>query len=118
MDEVKDRIKMLFDEVESIHIRQTLRNNLTSAGIDNSEAHNWVIEIGEIVDEYERSLRLLMDLIQINDKGRIPQKLESWLAYTEDISLFKIGDVVKYVKEGLQKYIPPDVEDENNGMTT
>lgn len=118
MDEVRDRIKMLFEELESIHVKQTLLNNLTRAGIDNSEAHNWVIEIGEIVDEYERSLRLLMDLIQVSDKERIPLKLESWLAYTEDISLFKIGDVVKFVKGGLQKYIPPEAEDQDETTQT
>lgn len=113
MDEPKHRIKTLFEEIESVYLRQTMRNNLTAAGIDESEAHNWVLEIGQIVDEYQRSLHLLIDLIQESDKERVPRKLESWLAYTKDIGLFKIEDIIKHVQDGLQKYLPPDAEDKD-----
>lgn len=114
MDELKQRIMTLFEEIESIHLRKTLLANLTAAGIDKSEAHNWTLEIGEIVDEYARSLHILIDLIQESDQERIPQKLEGWFAYTEDISLFKIADIVKYLQNKLQKYLPPEPDDEED----
>jgi len=88
MDELKQRINILFEEIESIHLRKTLLINLTAAGIDKSEAQDWTLEIGQIVDEYERSLRILIDLIQESEQERIPQKFESWLAYTEDVSQY------------------------------
>ncbi len=113
MDELKQRIKALFEEIESIHLRKTLLTKLTAAGIDKNEAHDWILEIGQIVDEYERSLHLLIDLIQESDQEQIPQKFESWLAYTEDMSLFKISDILKYIKNKLQKYLPPEIDDED-----
>lgn len=113
MDELKQRIKALFEEIESTHLRKILTTNLKAAGIDKSEAHDWILEVGQIVDEYERSLHILIDLIQESDQEQILQKFESWLAYTDDISLFKISDILKYLQNKLRKYLPPQIDDED-----
>ena len=112
MEELRQRIKDLMHEIEYKHLKKDWVEKLITLGIEDKDAYKWSTEIGHIVDEYERSLRLLTELFEIPKVGEIVEKLESRIAYTNDITVWKIGDAIEQMKGRHEKYLPPDDEDD------
>ncbi len=112
MDDLKVRIKSLMQEIEYTHLKKNWVQQLISVGIEKEDAYKWVAEIGHVVDEYERSLRYLVEMFQENDVERIAVQLESWVAYTHDMTMWKLGDVTEQLKGHYEKYLPPEEDDE------
>lgn len=113
MEDVKEQVKTLLHEIEFTHLKKNWAERLLDAGIDKEDIGKWVVEIGHVVDEYERSLRFLMELLHTTDAGIAAQKLESWVAYTRDMTIWKLDYMVKELQGRYEKYIPPDPEDED-----
>jgi hypothetical protein len=113
MEDLKARVKTLMYEIEYTHLKKLWVERVIKAGIAPEDAYKWVAEIGHIVDEYERSLRFLLDLLQESKPERVAQKLESWLAYTRDMTVWKLEDVTKELEGKYEKYLPPEPEDED-----
>ncbi|CAG0975201.1 hypothetical protein ANRL4_01522 [Anaerolineae bacterium] len=111
MEDVKARVKALMHEIEFTHLKKDWVERLITGGIEREDAYKWVAEIGHVVDEYERSLRLLLGLLQENDIATVARKLESWLAYTRDMSIWKLEDATKELQGHYEKYLPSEPED-------
>jgi len=116
LTDLKSRIKALLREIEFVHLKKVWPERLIAAGIGERDAQVWAAEIGHIVDEYERSLRYLVELIyEPNPRISIAEGVESWAAYTEDLGVFKIEDSMGELQKRLKKYLPPnelELEDE------
>ena len=67
LEDLKPRIKSLMQEIEFTHLKKNWMKQLIEAGIDQEDMHQWVAEIGHVIDEYERSLRYLVGLLQTID---------------------------------------------------
>lgn len=113
VDDLKERIKTLLHEIEFTHLKKNWAERLIAAGVEREDSYKWVAEIGHIVDEYERSLRFLVDLLQTSDANSAAQDLDSWIAYTRDITIWKLDDVVKQLQGRYEKYLPPEPDDED-----
>jgi hypothetical protein len=113
VENLKERIKTLLHEIEFTHLKKNWAERLIEAGIDEEDAGMWVVEIGHIVDEYERSLRFLVDLLQTSDTSGAARKLESWIAYTRDMTIWKLDDVVNQLQGKYEKYLPPEPDEDD-----
>ena len=113
MEDLKPRIKVLLNEIEFTHLKKNWAERLIAAGVEKEDVGTWTAEIGHIVDEYERSLRFLVDLLQTSDASHAAQELESWIAYTRDMTIWKLDDVMKALQGRYEKYLPPEPDDEN-----
>ena len=113
VQDLKARIKALLGEDELGPLKHTWIRHLTEAGIDEGEARQWVTEIGHVLDAFELSLLPLVDLFQEDDPGRILRETEDWAALTRDITVFKIEDAMGRLLERVQKYLPPEPDDED-----
>lgn len=115
MDDLKLRVKTLLHEIEYTHLKKDWVERAIQAGIAQDDVYKWVAEIGHVVDEYERSLRFLINLLQQNETEPIAEKLEGWIAYTHDITVWRLDDVMKELKAngGYEKYLPPEPDDED-----
>ena len=111
MEELKTRIKDLMREIEFTHLKKNWVEQLIEAGIEKQDIDKWVVEIGHVVDEYERSLRLLVEMFQEKDIQRIAEKLESWVAYTHDMTMWKLDDMSQQISGHFEKYLPDDGDD-------
>src|SRR5258706_12612774 len=112
-DDLKARIKTLLEEIEYVHLKKNWPERLIAAGIDEGEAHIWAAEIGHVVNEYERSLRYLVEVLYIgNPRQTMPEDINNWAAYTRDIGVFTIENSLGYLQERLEKYIPPQPADD------
>jgi hypothetical protein len=112
MDDLKERIKALLNEIEYTHLKKNWAEQLITAGIDEKDVYKWVAEIGHVVDEYERSLRYLVNLLQESEVERVAQRLQGWIAYTRDMTTWKLDDVIKELNGRYEKYLPPEPDDE------
>ena len=112
MDDLKLRIKTLLEEIEFVHLNRIWFEKISKLGIEVHDAGNLAVEIGHIVDEYQRSLRYLVDLLQNDDPKRIPEDIASWAAYTLDLGVYKIEDPIAEIQKILAKYLPPETEEE------
>lgn len=113
MEDLKGRIKVLLHEIEFTHLKKNWAERLIAAGVEKEDSYKWVAEIGHVVDEYERSLRFLADMLETSDASSAAQKLESWIAYTRDMTIWKLDDVVKELQGQYEKYLPPEPNDED-----
>jgi hypothetical protein len=113
VEDLKTRIKVLMHEIEFTHLKKNWVERLIAADVEKEDAYQWVAEIGHVVDEYERSLRFLVDLLQTNDASSAAQELESWVAYTRDMTIWKLGDVMNQLQGRYEKYLPPALDDED-----
>ena len=111
MEDLKGRIKALLHEIEFTHLKQYWAERLIAGGVEKEDSYKWVAEIGHVVDEYERSLRFLAEMLETNDANDAAQKLESWIAYTRDITIWKLDDVVNQLQGRYEKYLPPEPDD-------
>lgn len=117
-DELKAKIKSLLEEIEYVHLKKVWPERLIAAGISKREAQKWAAEIGHIVNEYERSLRYLVDLLYVgNPRVTIPEDIESWAAYTRDIGVFTLENSIKDLQEHLKTYLPPNPDEEDESAT-
>lgn len=114
MEELKAHIIDLLKEIEFVHLKQTWVEHLTAAGVPEREAHKWAAEIGHVVDEYKISLRELFGLLQEEDPDRLLLETQSWVAYTQDITVFRIEDAMSHLLERVNPYVPPDPDDEDD----
>lgn len=113
MEDLRKRVKDLMREIEFAHLKKDWRLRIIEAGIDESDANKWVAELGHIVDEYERSLRFLIDLLrEHSEAGKIASNLDGWLAYTRDMTLWKLEDVTNELDGKYEKYLPPESDDD------
>lgn len=115
MEDLKTRIKVLLHGDEMRQLEQSWIKRLTEVGVDEGEARQWVAEITYVIDAYELSLRPLVELFRENDRGRMLRETESWAALTRDITVFKIEDAMGRLLEGVSKYLPPEMDDEDEG---
>ena len=113
LDDLKARIKALLEEIEYTHLKKTWPEQLIKAGISEIEAHKWAAEIGHVVEEYQSSLTRLVDLLQENDSQRIPQQVHSWAVGTFEVSVPEIEEPMRYLEGLLEKYLPPEPNDED-----
>jgi len=113
MEDLKGRIKALLNEIEFTHLKKNWTERLIARGVAKEDSYEWVAEIGHIVDEYERSLRFLTDMLEISDAIGAAQKLESWIAYTRDMTIWRLDDVVNQLQGKYEKYLPPEPNDED-----
>jgi hypothetical protein len=61
MSDLKSRVKTLLHEIEFVHLKDKWVKKMIEAGMDKRSASKLAAETGHIVDEYERSLRYLID---------------------------------------------------------
>jgi hypothetical protein len=94
-------------------LKKNWADRLIEGGVAKEDVGKWVVEIGHIVDEYERSLRFLIDLLQKNDATSAAKGLENWVAYTRDMTIWKLDDVVNQLQGRYEKYLPPEPHDED-----
>ena len=113
MDDLKERIKTLLEEIEYVDLKKTWPEHLIAVGIDEREVHKWAAEIGHVVAEYQNSLKYLIDLLQETNPERIPRRVNDWADYTRDISVFIFEGAMRRLQEQLEKYLPPTSDDED-----
>lgn len=112
MDDLKKRLKTLMTEIEYTHLKKNWAERLIAGGVDKEDVYKWIVEIGHVVDEYERSLRFLADLLETSNATDAAQELESWIAYTRDLTVWKLQMMVEELHECYEKYLPPEPEDD------
>lgn len=113
MEDLKKRIKALLHEIEFTHLKKNWVERLIAGGVEQADCYKWVAEIGHVVDEYESSLRFLVEMLETSDAARAAQELEGWIAYTHDITLWKLDDVLNELRGRYEKYLPPEPEDDD-----
>ncbi len=113
MEDLKARIKALLHEIEFTHLKQNWAERIITTGVAKEDSYKWVAEIGHIVDEYERSLRFLTNLLQTSKPSDAAEKLEGWIAYTRDMTIWKLDDALNQLQGRYEKYLPPEPEDED-----
>lgn len=114
MDDLKTRIKMLLEEVENIHLKKTWPEHLIGIGVSEDDARVWAAEIGHVVEEYQSSLIRLVDLLQESNLEYIPEKVYSWAVGRVEVTIPEIEEPMRYLQGILQKYIPPEPDDEED----
>lgn len=112
MDDLKERIKALLHEIEFTHLKKNWVEQVIAGGVEREDSYKWVAEIGHVVDEYERSLRYLVDLLHTSDASSAAQELESWIAYTRDMTVWTIDEAMKRLEGRYEKYLPPEPDDQ------
>jgi len=112
MDDLKNKIKTLLEEVENIHLKKTWPEYLIAVGISEDEARIWAAEIGHVVEEYQSSLMRLVDLLQETNVERIPEKVHSWVVGRIEVTIPEIEEPMRYLEGQLEKYLPPETDDE------
>jgi hypothetical protein len=115
MDDLRNRVKALMHEIEFTHLKKIWVEQAIEAGIAKEDVYKWVAEIGHIVDEYERSLRFLIDLLEQKNTEKIARELESWIAYTHDMTVWKLDDVMNELelRGNYKQYLPPELDNED-----
>lgn len=113
MDDLKARIKALMYEIEFTHLKQNWVNKLIEAGIEKNDIYKWVAEIGHVVDEYERSLRNLVELLEENDIESVAVELGTWIRMTRDVTVWTIDSSMKRLEGKYEKYLPIEPDDED-----
>ena len=113
MDDIKERIIALLDEVEYEYVLKIWRQRLITIGMDESDANLWAGETRHVVDACRLALKYLADVFQEADESRIPARIIDWAAFAGDIPVFMIGNVTTYLQEKLGKYYPPEEEDDD-----
>jgi hypothetical protein len=113
VEDLKTRIKALLSEVEFTYLKRTWVEHLAETGIDEGEARKWAAEIGHVVDEYQSSLIRLVDLLEETDPERIPQCVHSWVVGRLEVTIPEIEDPMRYLEGLLEKYLPPEPDDED-----
>ena len=101
-------------EIEYTHLKKNWLERVIASGIDKKDAYKWVAEIGQVVDEYERRLGFLVDLLQESEVEPVAQRLESWFAYTQDMTVWKLEEATKELKGRYEKYLPPEPDDDDD----
>ena len=112
-DDLKARIKAFLEEIEYVHLKKDWPERLIAAGIDEREAQKWAAEIGHVVEEYQSSLMRLADLLQETDSERIPRRVHSWAVGRIEVSIPEIEEPMRYLEGELEKYLPPEPDDED-----
>ena len=113
MDDLQKRIKALLNEIEYTHLKTDWAERLIAGGVEKSDAYTWVAELGHIVDEYERSLRFLVKMLESSDASIAAGELEDWLAHTRDMTVWKLEYVLNELQGKYEKYLPPEPDDED-----
>ncbi|MCA9887965.1 MAG: hypothetical protein KC546_06320, partial [Anaerolineae bacterium] len=104
----KVRIKALMREIEFTHLKKNWVEKLIAGGVEEDDVYKWVAEIGHVVDEYERNLRFLVDLMDKTDAAEASFALEGWRAYTMDMTVWKLDDSMQQLEGRFEKYLPPE----------
>ena len=117
MDDLKKRLKKLMTEIEYTHLKKNWTERLIAGGVEQADSYKWVAELGHVVDEYERSLRFLIGVLATSDPASASSKLEGWLAYTRDMTVWKLEDVIREMEGRYEKYLPPEPEDDEEDET-
>jgi hypothetical protein len=113
MEDLKPRIKEFLEEIEYEHLKKIWPEQLGAAGLDKREAQKWAAEIGHVIEEYQSSLMRLADLLLETDAQRIPREVHSWAVGTIVVTIPEIEDPMRYLKGEMEKYLPPEPEDED-----
>ena len=116
MDNLKDRIQTLVEEIQIEYLHKTWTERLIASGIDEHEAYKWIAEIGHVIDEYRRNLGFIADLFEKDSPTLGPEKINDWAAYTHDMGVFIIEGATSRLQDHLKKYLPPEPEDEDESV--
>jgi hypothetical protein len=114
VDDLKQKVKDFFDELEYVHLKKAWPERLIGVGIDEREAHTWAAEIGHVVEEYQSSLMRLADLLQETDPERIPRQVHSWAVGRIVVSIPEIEEPMHYLEKLVEKYLPPEPEESDD----
>lgn len=114
MDDLKIRIEALMREIEFTHLKKNWVNKLIEVGIEKEDVYKWVAEIGHVVDEYERSLRRLVNLFKEDDVEGIAVELRTWILMTRDMTVWTIDSAMKRLEGRYEKYLPPEPAGEDD----
>ena len=108
------RIPMIetpFKKIRAI-LHGPFREQLRAAGIEEDEVAEWENTIFHVLEAFEWNLKNLVDVLQQDDPEKIVEEIHGWVALTTDLTLFKIESVLDGFAERLEKYIPPDIYDD------
>jgi len=116
---LKAQIEALLTEIEYVHLRKVWPERLVVSGIDQRDANKLAIVIGQMIGEYEVSLRLLVELIYAPKPNfTVAENINNWVKLTRQITLPMLEDEAGYLQERLAKYMSsasPDPEDNDDG---
>lgn len=113
MEDLTEQIKRLLHELEYTSLKKDWLERIIAGGVEKDDAYKWVAEIGHVIDEYESNLQILLSLFKTSDAISAAQKLDSWFAYTRDLTVWKLEDVLVQLKGRYEHYLPPESEDED-----
>lgn len=113
IEDLKARIQALMHEIEFTHLKQNWVTHLIEMGVEKEDAYKWVAEIGHVVDEYERSLRNLVDVFEETDVENLAVELRTWIKITGDMTVWTIAKSMKRLEGRYEKYLPPEENEED-----
>ena len=108
MNDLKERIKEVLDELIQLYLYKKWPEHLIALGIDENDARTWGVEISQVVDEYRSTLLLLSDLLTENDAEKVPVKTHSWAVGISEVTVPEIREPMQYLEKLLEKYLPPE----------
>ena len=104
-------IEAPFKEIRTI-LFGSFRQRLLEAGVEQVDVDEWETAIFHVLEAFEWNLKNLVDVLQQDDPEKIVENIHSWTALTTDITVFQIESVLDGFAERLEKYIPPDIYDD------
>jgi hypothetical protein len=88
MSDLKTRVKVLLHEIEFVHLKDKWVQKMIEAGMDERSASKLAAETGHIVDEFERTLRNLIDTFENSTPENLLQRIEDWQALQDFANQF------------------------------
>jgi hypothetical protein len=107
MEDRGSRTKALMYELEFTYLKRDWLERIVAGGVERRDGHVWIAEIGHVVDEYERSLRYLFWHREIGRPRETAEEVFGWASYTEDMTVWKLGDVCEALDGAYKNYLPP-----------
>lgn len=106
-------IKHLFWALQYAQLKYDWAERLIMAGFDDRKAHKWVAEMGHVVDEIERSLRFLVQDLNVTERDQILVQVVGWANYTHYMSAWYFESAMTR----LQEYLAQNSSAEPDGQT-
>lgn len=113
MDDLKAKIKDALEELEYKRVRKDWPEHLVQLGIDVDEAYTWGAEIAGVIEEYHSSIMRLFKMLDEQDPALIPERVYSWVIGRLEVTIPEIEEPMRYMKERLEKLLPPEPEYED-----
>ena len=114
LQDLADQTKDLINEIHQKFVTDNWVNRWIEAGAEEKEAEQWVAAIFYVLEACEVILLNLIDNIQETDPHRSALDIYHWMAFVGDLPVFTIEYNTGYVLPIMEKYVPPDPEDEDD----